>query len=106
MFSLVGILIIVIGFMLKIDTLAIVVIAGIVTGFVGGLDFNEILTILGQAFVSNRFMTLFVITLPVIGLMERYGLKERAAWLIGQIKNAKADGVLSIYLLFRLIMAA
>ena len=49
MFSLVGILIIVIGFMLKIDTLAIVVIAGIVTGFVGGLDFNEILTILGQA---------------------------------------------------------
>ncbi|MTL70786.1 DUF969 family protein, partial [Turicibacter sanguinis] len=84
----------------------IVVIAGIVTGFVGGLDFNEILTILGQAFVSNRFMTLFVITLPVIGLMERYGLKERAAWLIGQIKNAKADGVLSIYLLFRLIMAA
>ena len=86
MFSLVGILIIVIGFMLKIDTLAIVVIAGIVTGFVGGLDFNEILTILG--------------------LMERYGLKERAAWLIGQIKNAKADGVLSIYLLFRLIMAA
>ena len=106
MISLVGILIIVIGFMLKIDTLAIVVIAGIVTGFVGGLDFNEILTILGQAFVSNRFMTLFVITLPVIGLMERYGLKERAAWLIGQIKNAKADGVLSIYLLFRLIMAA
>ena len=55
MFSLVGILIIVIGFMLKIDTLAIVVIAGIVTGFVGGLDFNEILTILGQAFVSNRY---------------------------------------------------
>ncbi len=51
-------------------------------------------------------MTLFIITLPVIGLMERYGLKERAAWLIGQLKNAKADGVLSIYLAFRLVMAA
>lgn len=106
MFSLVGILIIVIGFILKIDTLAIVVVAGVVTGFVGGLDFNEILTILGQAFVSNRYMTLFVITLPVIGLMERYGLKERAAWLISQLKNAKSDGVLSMYLFFRLVMAA
>ena len=106
MLSLIGIFIIIIGFILKIDTLAIVVIAGIATGFVGGLDFNEILTKLGEAFVANRYMTLFIITLPVIGLMERYGLKERAAWLIGQLKNAKADGVLSIYLAFRLVMAA
>ena len=106
MLSLIGIFIIIIGFILKIDTLDIVVIAGIATGFVGGLDFNEILTKLGEAFVANRYMTLFIITLPVIGLMERYGLKERAAWLIGQLKNAKADGVLSIYLAFRLVMAA
>lgn len=106
MLSLIGIFIIIIGFILKIDTLAIVVIAGIATGFVGGLDFNEILTKLGEAFVANRYMTLFISTLPVIGLMERYGLKERAAWLIGQLKNAKADGVLSIYLAFRLVMAA
>lgn len=104
--SLIGVFIIIIGFILKIDTLAIVVVAGIATGFVGGLDFNEILTKLGEAFVANRYMTLFVITLPVIGLMERYGLKERAAWLIGQLKHAKADGVLSIYLAFRLVMAA
>lgn len=104
--SLIGIFIIIIGFILKIDTLAIVVVAGIATGFVGGLDFNEILTKLGEAFVANRYMTLFIITLPVIGLMERYGLKERAAWLISQLKNAKSDGVLSIYLVFRLLMAA
>ena len=106
MLSLIGVFIIIIGFILKIDTLAIVVVAGIATGFVGGLDFNEILTKLGEAFVANRYMTLFVITLPVIGLMERYGLKERAAWLISQLKSAKADGVLSIYLVFRLLMAA
>ena len=90
MLSLIGVFIIIIGFILKIDTLAIVVVAGIATGFVGGLDFNEILTKLGEAFVANRYMTLFVITLPVIGLMERYGLKERAAWLISQIMSATA----------------
>ena len=38
--SLIGVFIIIIGFILKIDTLAIVVVAGIATGFVGGLDFN------------------------------------------------------------------
>lgn len=106
MLSLIGIFIIIIGFILKIDTLAIVVLAGIATGFAGGLEFNEILTKLGEAFVANRYMTLFVITLPVIGLMERYGLKERAAWLISQLKSAKADGVLSLYLVFRILMAA
>ena len=41
MLSLIGIFIIIIGFILKIDTLAIVVLAGIATGFAGGLEFND-----------------------------------------------------------------
>ena len=45
MLKLIGILIVVIGFVLKLDTIAVVVVAGIVTGLVGGLSFNEILTI-------------------------------------------------------------
>lgn len=106
MIRLIGVFIIIIGFIFKIDTLAVVVIAGIATGFVSGLNFNEILQILGEAFVNNRYMSLFIITLPVIGLMERYGLKERASWVISQLKHAKAEGVLSLYLVIRIIMAA
>lgn len=102
--SLFGVLIVVIGFILKFDPLAIVVVSGIVTGLIGGLGFVEILEILGNAFVSQRLITIFIITLPAVGLMERYGLRERASWAIGQIKGAKAGGVLSIYLIVRILL--
>ncbi|MGI6189968.1 MAG: 5-oxoproline transporter, DUF969 family subunit, partial [Caldicoprobacteraceae bacterium] len=76
MIKLIGILIIVVGFILKIDTIAVVILAGIITGLVAGIPFNDIITTLGSAFVTNRYMSIFIISLPVIGLLERYGLKE------------------------------
>lgn len=106
MIKLLGIVIIVIGFILKLDTIAVVLTAGVVTGLVGGLSFGEILNILGEAFVTNRYMTVFFVTLPVIGLLERYGLKQRAAELIGNLKAATAGKILSIYMVIRTIAAA
>ena len=66
--KLVGIVIVIIGFALKFDTLATVVVAGIVTGLVGGMSIMDILSTLGAAFLTNRTATLFILTLPVIGL--------------------------------------
>lgn len=106
MIKLIGVLIIVIGFVLKLDTIAVVVLSGIVTGLVAGLNFNDILTILGDAFVTNRYMTVFFITLPVIGVLERYGLKERAAYLISQLKMVTAGRLLAIYMAIRTVAAA
>ena len=88
MIKLIGVLIVIVGFILKLDTLAVVVVAGVVTGFVGGMNFMEILTVLGNSFVTNRTATLFVLTLSVIGMCERYGLKEKAVDFIKSIKNA------------------
>ncbi|WP_330389627.1 DUF969 domain-containing protein [Geosporobacter ferrireducens] len=105
MIKLVGILIIIIGFMMKIDTIAVVVVAGIATGLAAGMSFNEIMTILGGAFVTNRYMSIFIISLPVIGLLERYGLRERAAYLIGKIKSATVGRLTSLYLIIRTIAA-
>ena len=68
MIKLIGVLIVIVGFILKLDTLAVVVVAGVVTGFVGGMNFMEILTVLGNSFVTNRTATLFVLTLSVIGM--------------------------------------
>lgn len=104
--KLIGILIIVVGFILKFDVLATVLIAGIVTGLVSGMDFTYILSVLGESFVNNRLMSIFLIIFPVIAIIERYGLKERAAYLIGKIKNASAGKVLSIYMIVRTIAAA
>lgn len=105
MIKLIGILIIVIGFMMKIDTIAVVVVAGIATGLVAGIPFNEIMTILGGSFVTNRYMSIFIISLPVIGLLERYGLRERAAYLIGKIKSATMGRLTSLYLIIRTVAA-
>ncbi|ADO76533.1 DUF969 domain-containing protein [Halanaerobium praevalens] len=106
MIRLIGVLIIIIGFIFKFDIIAVVLTAGVVTGLVGGLSLNEILVTLGEAFIQNRYMSLFLVTLPVIGILERYGLKERAAELIKNIKAATPGKVLSTYTLIRELAAA
>ncbi len=75
---LIGIVIIVVGFALILDVLSLVIIAGIVTGLASGMGIVEILDIIGQGFVSNRLMSLFLISFPVIAVIKRYGLKEKS----------------------------
>ena len=104
--KLIGIAIIVLGFALKFDVLATVLLAGLVTGIVAGMDIPQILSILGESFVSNRLMSIFLIIFPVIAIIERYGLKERAAYLIGKIRNASAGKVLAIYMVVRTAASA
>ncbi|MGL4911878.1 MAG: DUF969 domain-containing protein [Romboutsia sp.] len=106
MIKLIGVLIVVIGFIFKIETLFTVLVAGIATGIVAGLDINQILTILGESFVANRAVSLFILTLPVIGILERYGLRQRAVYLIESLGKLTAGGVLSIYMLIRQIAGA
>ena len=57
--KLIGIVIIVVGFALKLDVLAVVIISEIVTGLVSWLGIIEILKILGEFFVNNRLMSIF-----------------------------------------------
>ena len=104
--KLIGVVIVVIGFALKFDTIATVVIAGIVTGLVAGMTPMEILTTLGTSFVSQRTATLFVLTLPAIGICERFGLKEKAIDFIRSIKNATTGRVILIYQAIRTLAAA
>ena len=66
---------------------------------------DEILDIIGKGFVTNRYMSLFFTTLIVIGIMERNGLKEKAADGIRKIKGASAGLVIWLYLLIRWIAA-
>lgn len=106
MIKLIGILIIVIGFALKLDSIGIVMISGIVTGLVGGMDITQILTTLGKTFVDNRYMSLFLIILPVVGVLERNGLKETAGKFIGKLESATPGKIAIIYTVVRGILAA
>lgn len=104
--KLIGVLIVILGFALKRDTIATVVVAGLVTGLVAGMTPMEILEVLGNSFITQRTATLFVLTLPVIGICERYGLKEKAVDFIGGIKGATTGKILSIYQAIRAAAAA
>lgn len=98
---LIGILIILIGFILKIDTIAVVIVAGLATALVSGLSIMEFLTLLGEAFVSNRLVTLFFLTLPMIGLTERFGLRQQATRLIEGVKGLTTGRFLTLYMAIR-----
>lgn len=104
--TLLGIVVVIIGFALRFNPLLVVVVAGIVTGLAGNLPIEKILTIFGDAFVKNRYLSLFILTLPVIGLLERNGLKEQAQQLIGSVKAATTGRILILYLFIRELAAA
>lgn len=104
--KLLGILIVVIGFVLKLDSILIIMIAAIVTALVAGMDPVTFLETLGSSFVANRSMCVFVMVMVVTGTLERNGLKQAAANLMIKFKNASAGVVLAIYGVFRLVFAA
>ena len=104
--KLIGILVVVAGFVLKWDTMATVVAAGLLTGLVAGLSPMEILNILGEAFLSNRTATLFVLTLATIGLCERNGLKDKAVDLVRTLKSATTGRVLALWQVVRTLASA
>lgn len=107
MIKLVGILVVAVGFALRFNTLLVVMAAGIATGLVAGMSFNEIMELFGRYFIENRYVTLpVVLMLPVIGLLERYGLRERAETLIRRARAATAGRVLLFYTAVRQISIA
>jgi uncharacterized membrane protein len=104
MIKLVGILVVAAGFALRANTLLVVMAAGIATGLAAGLSFNDVIALFGRFFVENRYMTLpVVLIVPVIGLLERHGLQERAAALIKRMRAATAGRVLLLYTAVRQI---
>lgn len=100
---LIGILIIVLGFVFKLDTIATVVIAGVVTALVSGINFVDFLTLLGESFVNNRIVSLFFLTLPMIGIAESNGLKQQAVKLIESVRGLTTGLFYTLYLFIRLV---
>lgn len=107
MIKLIGIAVVALGFALRFNTLLVVMAAGIATGLCAGMPFNQIMELFGKYFVENRYVTLTVLLmLPVVGLLERYGLRERAETLIQRAKAATAGRVLLLYTAIRQISIA
>jgi uncharacterized membrane protein len=109
---LIGVVIVLVGFLLRLRVTIIVVAAGLVTGLVAGMPIvgdettPGIVDTLGRAFANTRLITLFVLSLPAIGLAERYGLQEQAGRLILGIPAATVGRLQFVYQLFRVGVVA
>lgn len=103
---LIGIAVMVAGFALRINPLLVVLAAALATGFAAGMDLLGTLAALGKAFNETRYVSAIWLVLPVIGLLERHGLQERARALVQSLGRATFARLLIGYLALRQITAA
>jgi uncharacterized membrane protein len=106
LWPLIGVALVVLGFALRLNPAMVVVAAGIVTGLVAGKTPFAVLELLGEAFVKNRFLALFLLALPVIGLLERHGLREHAQAWVARLHGATTGRLLIAYLVLRQFAAS
>ncbi|MFD0323020.1 MULTISPECIES: DUF969 domain-containing protein [Lysobacter] len=103
---LIGVAAVVLGFVLRLNPALVVVVAGFITGLAAQLSPLDVLEVLGKAYTEKRFLLLFLLTLPVIGLLERHGLKERAQLWVAKLRGATMGRLLIAYLLMRQLASA
>jgi uncharacterized membrane protein len=101
-----GIAIVILGFAFRLNPLVVVGVAGVVTGIAGGSSLTGVIETFGRAFVENRYVGIVWLVLPVIGLLERAGLRERVQTLITTLRAITTARVLLAYLLLRQITSA
>lgn len=106
MWGLLAVAVVVVGFALRLNSMLVVAVAGIVAGVIAGMTPLDILNAFGTGFAGSRSVTVFIVVLPVIGLVERYGLMQQASRLMGNLKAMTAGRLLAMYLLIRQATAA
>jgi uncharacterized membrane protein len=98
---LLGVGVVVLGFAARLNPVLVVVAAGVTSAIAAKMAIPDMLTLFGQALVGNRSLLLFVLTLPVIGVLERAGLREHAHDWIGRIRTLTFSRFLIAYLALR-----
>jgi len=106
MLTLLGVLVIVLGFALRFNPLLVVIAAALTSGLAAGLSPVEVLAAFGKAFNTNRYVSVAWLVLPAIGVLERAGLREQARRTILSLKAATPGRILIAYLALRQIAAA
>ncbi|GAB3456017.1 DUF969 domain-containing protein [Massilia terrae] len=107
MWPLLGVAVIIVGFLLRAHPVLVVVASCAVTGLAAAMPVPHILESLGAAFLKTRNLPLiYLLPLAAIGLLERHGLREHAQNFIAKIRSATAGRLLTVYLLVRELSAA
>ena len=106
MLTLLGVLVVVVGFARRMNPLLVVLAAMATTSIASGMDPVAIVAAIGKTFTANRYMAVGWLLLPLVGVLERMGLRERAQTLVRSIRVATAGRVLLAYFVLRQTAAA
>lgn len=107
LWPLLGVAVVVAGFLLRAHPVLVVVAACGVTGVAAAMPVTQILESLGAAFIKTRNLPLiYLLPLAAIGLLERFGLREHAQASIAKIRSATTGRLLIVYLFVREASAA
>lgn len=106
MWGLSGIVIVIVGFALRFNPLVIALVSALATGFSVGMSFFDVISLLGKAFVDQRFMVLVFLVIPVIAILETYGLRERAQQVMRKARTLSTSRLLIAYLAVRQMMSS
>jgi uncharacterized membrane protein len=107
LWPLLGVLVIVVGFVLRFNPMLVVAIAAVLTGVAASMPLETILATIGSGFIKTRTLPLIILLpLAVIGLLERHGLRVHAQQFISRFRNATAGRLLIAYLFVRETTAA
>ena len=117
MLVLLGIGVVVLGFVLRANPLLVVMAAALTTGLAAAWTPEAELAVyfdagrdtlaqFGKAFNDARYISLTWILLAAIGLLERAGLQERARITIATVKAATVGRLLWVYFVIRQAAAA
>jgi uncharacterized membrane protein len=104
--ALAGVLVVVLGFALRLNPLLVVTAAGFAAGLAAGQPLGAVLDTFGRAFVENRYVAAVWLVLPTVGLLERAGLREHARGRVARLRAATPGRVLLAYLALRQVTAA
>lgn len=94
---LLGVLVVIIGFAIKLEPIAIIVVSAIVTAIFGGIKVIDLLETVGTTFVANRNQLITIILMILTGTLERNGLKEAGADLIRRAKGLTTGMLIAIW---------
>ena len=97
MLSLLGVLVVIVGFALKLEPIAIIFVSAAVTAVCGQIPLTELLETVGSTFVANRTQLITLILMILTGTLERNGLKEAGAELIRQLQGLSTGMLMAVW---------
>ena len=107
MLILLGVGVIVVGFAVGLNPLLVVVLAAFTSGLLAHMTPLQVLAAFGHAYNENRFVSIaYLVVLPLVGTLERAGVREQSARVIARLRGVSAGRFLISYMVFRQLTTA